>query len=213
MGRDIPHPPFGHLLPQGEKNEQACLLSVVESVSEFTFQPTVRSQAAMAPLLPLREKVAAKPTDEGYLAASRKGKIMRARTLRKTMTDPERKLWAILRSRRFSGYKFRRQVPVGPYVADFLCFESRVLIEADGSQHSENTRDEHRDGWFAARGFITLRFWNHEILTQTAMVTETIWARLQERLSAPSSVAASPRHLLPQGEKEDTPYFDNEVQS
>jgi 2-isopropylmalate synthase len=102
----------------------------------------------------------------------------RARALRRSMTEAERQLWYLLRSRRFSGYKFRRQVPVGPYIADFLCYEARLIIEADGSQHAESAGDAKRDGWLAAQGFRLLRFWNSEILTARQVVADTIFACL-----------------------------------
>lgn len=101
-----------------------------------------------------------------------------ARALRRDMTEAERKLWYILRSRRFSGVKFRRQVPVGPYLADFLCYEARLIVEADGSQHAESPRDLRRDAWLAQNGFRILRFWNHEILSSRQMVEDTIHAAL-----------------------------------
>jgi very-short-patch-repair endonuclease len=102
----------------------------------------------------------------------------RARSLRSAMTDAERAMWFLLRSRRFSGFKFRRQVPVGPYVADFLCFERRLVVECDGSQHAENARDARRDAWFAANGFRTLRFWNHDVLNDRDVVADTLFAAL-----------------------------------
>ena len=87
----------------------------------------------------------------------------RARLLRSRLTDAERKLWYALRNRRFAGAKFRRQVPVGPYVADFLCYEARLVIEVDGGQHAESTKDRRRDRWFAANAFRVLRFWNNDV--------------------------------------------------
>ncbi len=101
-----------------------------------------------------------------------------ARSLRRDMTDAERRLWSILRSRRFSGVKFRRQVPIGPYIADFLCYEARLIMEADGGQHAESPRDHRRDAWLMAAGFRILRFWNHEILADRMMVEDTIHAVL-----------------------------------
>lgn len=89
----------------------------------------------------------------------------RARALRSRMSDAERKLWYALRDRRFSDFKFRRQVPVGPFIADFVCFESRLVIELDGGQHAESYHDLRRDRWFAANGFQVLRFWNSDVLS------------------------------------------------
>jgi very-short-patch-repair endonuclease len=94
-----------------------------------------------------------------------KGGRGRARALRSRMTDAERKLWYALRDRRFAHLKFRRQVPVGPFIADFVCFESRLVIELDGGQHAESYRDKRRDRWFATNGFQVLRFWNSEVLS------------------------------------------------
>jgi len=89
----------------------------------------------------------------------------RARVLRSRLTDAERKLWYALRDRRFAGMKFRRQVPVGPYVADFVCYEARLIIEVDGGQHAESAKDRRRDRWFAENDFRVLRFWNNDLLS------------------------------------------------
>lgn len=102
----------------------------------------------------------------------------RARALRRDMTEAERTLWFLLRSRRFSGFKFRRQVPIDPYVADFLCFERKIVVECDGSQHADSAHDARRDAWFAARGFRTLRFWNHDVLRNRDVVADTLFAAL-----------------------------------
>jgi very-short-patch-repair endonuclease len=88
----------------------------------------------------------------------------RARALRQRMTNAERKLWYALRDRRFARFKFRRQAPVGRFIADFVCFERRLVIEVDGGQHADSVRDRWRDRWFAANGFRVLRFWNNEVL-------------------------------------------------
>jgi very-short-patch-repair endonuclease len=92
---------------------------------------------------------------------------LRARTLRATMTDAERRLWSVLRSRRLQGYKFRRQRPIGPFIADFACIEHRLVVEADGGQHLEGEYDARRTAWLEARGWRVLRFWNNEILANT----------------------------------------------
>jgi very-short-patch-repair endonuclease len=89
----------------------------------------------------------------------------RARALRVRMTNAERKLWYALRDRRFAGFKFRRQAPIGPFIADFVCFEERLVIEVDGGQHADSLRDRRRDRWFAANRFRVLRFWNNEVLS------------------------------------------------
>ena len=98
----------------------------------------------------------------------------RAKALRRESTDAEKALWRILRDRRLSMLKFRRQVPIDPYI---VCFERRLIVEADGSQHAENPRDERRDAFLGQQGFQVLRFWNHDILTNPQTVADTILAR------------------------------------
>jgi very-short-patch-repair endonuclease len=80
------------------------------------------------------------------------------------MTDAERRFWFALRDRRFAGFKFRRQVSLGPFIADFVRFHARVIVEVDGGQHAESLSDERRDRWFEANGFVVLRYWNHDVL-------------------------------------------------
>ena len=80
------------------------------------------------------------------------------------MTDAERKLWLALRDRRLAGYKFRRQVPVGPFIVDFVSYHARLVIEVDGGQHAESPRDARRDQWLAVNDFRVLRFWNNDVL-------------------------------------------------
>jgi very-short-patch-repair endonuclease len=88
-----------------------------------------------------------------------------AKNLRKTSTFAERLLWRHLRAKQMEGYKFRRQEPIGDYVVDFVCFEKRIIIEVDGSQHQiEKDKDKKRDKWFKEQGFRVLRFWNNEVL-------------------------------------------------
>ena len=86
-----------------------------------------------------------------------KDRVLRgfAKTMRHAPTDAEAKLWAILWDRRFAGCKFRRQMPIGGYIADFVCFDHRLVVEVDGSQHHESRRDEMRDAWFRSQGFRT----------------------------------------------------------
>jgi very-short-patch-repair endonuclease len=86
----------------------------------------------------------------------------RARTLRIRQTASERRLWGLLRAKRLDGLKFRRQVPVGPYVVDFLCLRHRLIVEADGPFHSSEN-DERRDTWLRGQGFRVMRFTNGQI--------------------------------------------------
>jgi very-short-patch-repair endonuclease len=97
-----------------------------------------------------------------------------ARRLRANMTDAERKLWFALRDRRLAGYKFRRQVPVGSFIVDFLSYPARLVIEVDGGQHSESSRDIRRDQWLGANNFRVLRFWNHDVLSNIEGVLTVI---------------------------------------
>ncbi len=87
-----------------------------------------------------------------------------ARAMRADATTPEHRLWQALRVRQLAGLKFKRQVPLDSYILDFVCFEARLIIELDGSQHAESRRDAVRDKHFERQGFATLRFWNDEIL-------------------------------------------------
>jgi very-short-patch-repair endonuclease len=109
-----------------------------------------------------------------------------ARQLRSRMTDAERKLWFALKDRRFAAFKFRRQVPVGPYVVDFICFESRLVIEVDGGQHADSVRDVERDNWLLQNEFRVMRFWNNDVLQNLEGVLASLSEQL-ERTPHPSS--------------------------
>jgi very-short-patch-repair endonuclease len=99
----------------------------------------------------------------------------RARQLRKDMTDAERALWTRLRRRQVLGHKFRRQHPLGPFVVDFVCIQRKLVVEVDGGQHADQRHDDdRRSAWLADQGFSVLRFWNHEVLTETEAVVRAI---------------------------------------
>ncbi|HEX4889327.1 MAG TPA: endonuclease domain-containing protein, partial [Alphaproteobacteria bacterium] len=120
----------------------------------------------------------------------------------------------LLRDRRFAGFKFRRQVPIGPYIADFCCFDAKLIIEIDGGQHAHESRaakDSERTLCFQRDGFRVLRFWNNEILTnaegaltQIAVALGIDWAQ-----ESPHPLPTPERSLgfaqaggpLPQGER------------
>jgi len=88
-----------------------------------------------------------------------------ARTLRSNATDAERRLWQVLRNRRLDGIKFRRQAAIGPFVVDFLCVTSRLVIEIDGGQHvADQLADKARTEYLESKGFRVVRFWNHDLL-------------------------------------------------
>jgi very-short-patch-repair endonuclease len=97
------------------------------------------------------------------------------------MTDAEAKLWFALRDRRFSRFKFRRQVSIGPFVADFVCFDARLVVEVDGGQHAESVSDRRRYRWFAENGFMVLRFWNDDVLRNLEGVLTSLHDTLQRR--------------------------------
>jgi very-short-patch-repair endonuclease len=92
------------------------------------------------------------------------GKVVKARRLRLQETDAEHRLWNMIRGRRVQGAKFVRQYPIGPYVADFVCRERMLVVEADGGQHADSATDEIRTSFLNARGYDVLRLWNNEIL-------------------------------------------------
>ena len=95
--------------------------------------------------------------------------------MRRDATDAERSLWFAVRNRQQGGLKFRRQVSIGPYIADFVCAEAMLLIELDGSQHLDAAEyDARRTRYLEARGYRVLRFTNYDVLTNLAAVIETI---------------------------------------
>jgi very-short-patch-repair endonuclease len=121
------------------------------------------------------------------------GKInAHASELRRNSTDAEQRLWRHLRNRNLSGFKFRRQETVGPFVADFACVERKVIVEADGGQH-ELERDRQRTSRLESLGWIVLRFWNDEVLTQTEAVLEAILRACEERGKGKPSPCPLPR--------------------
>jgi very-short-patch-repair endonuclease len=113
--------------------------------------------------------------------------LTKAQRLRREMTDAERNLWSVLRNRQLSGAKFRHQQPIGPFIADFVCQELRLVIEADGGQHADNIRDKRRTAFLEGKGYRVLRFWNNEILGNLDGVAQVIAAAL----SAPHPARAS----------------------
>jgi very-short-patch-repair endonuclease len=124
------------------------------------------------------------------------GRTLRlAKHLRKNMTEAETKLWHQLRAKRFESYKFKRQAPIGKYIADFASFTHRLVVEVDGSQHEGSASDIVRDAWLKSQGFKVLRFWNRELLLDVDGAMMSILAALQETPLPPFG------HPLPQGER------------
>jgi very-short-patch-repair endonuclease len=122
--------------------------------------------------------------------------IERAKAMRSNPTEAEGRLWYHLRAHRFMGLKFKRQKPVGPFIADFVCLELKLIVEADGGQHGSEA-DAKRDAWFKGQGFTLLRFWNNEILGQTEAVLE----RIQQTVIALSPSPPAPLPASGRGEQ------------
>ncbi len=102
-------------------------------------------------------------------------KIKTARRLRRDMTDAEKRLWYLLRGRRFSQVKFRRQHALGSFVCDFICIEHKLVIEVDGGQHAiALASDARRTAYLTKEGFTVLRFWNNDVLMNTENVLMAI---------------------------------------
>jgi very-short-patch-repair endonuclease len=118
--------------------------------------------------------------------------------LRRDSTPAEQKLWRYLRSRSLAGFKFVRQKPIGPYVVDFVCRERRLVIEVDGGQHAESSRDAVRDQWLVERRYRVLRFWNNEVLENIEGVWDTI------SVAASAATPPHPDPLPARGEREET---------
>jgi very-short-patch-repair endonuclease len=101
--------------------------------------------------------------------------------MRREPTDAEAAMWRLLRDRRLSAFKFRRQVPFKNYILDFVCFEKRLVIEIDGSQHLDSQTDLARAAALASEEFETARYWNNDVLQQPVAVLEDILAKLSAR--------------------------------
>jgi gamma-glutamyl-gamma-aminobutyrate hydrolase PuuD/very-short-patch-repair endonuclease len=114
-----------------------------------------------------------------------KNTLDNAKNLRKTLTEPEKLLWQLLRGEQL-GVKFRKQHPIGPYIADFACLNPKLIIELDGGQHNEDAaieKDTERSHFLEQQGFTVLRFWNNEVFKQTEAVMERIYDQLHGKNS------------------------------
>ena len=107
------------------------------------------------------------------------------------MPDAEQVLWHHVRAARLNGFKFRRQHPIPPYIVDFVCMDARVIVELDGSQHGADV-DAFRQKVLSDAGFLVLRFWNNEVLSNTVVVLEVILRAVETRTLSPTP--------LPRGE-------------
>ena len=124
-----------------------------------------------------------------------------AKTLRQNSTDAERKLWSKLRDRQLLGFKFVRQQPVGPYIADFACREADLIVELDGGQHAESERDAVRTAELIHHGYQVMRFWNNDVLTNLEGTLQTLAEHLNKAPS-PGLRLAKP-DLSPKGRGEE----------
>jgi very-short-patch-repair endonuclease len=123
-----------------------------------------------------------------------------ARQMRKQPTDAEHLLWFELRNRQLNGFRFNRQVRIGPYICDFCCRSEKLVIELDGSQHATmEAEDARRTAWLTPSGYTVLRFWNDEVVFERAAVLDTILAALEGRLHPPhpSQASAQLRFAVP----------------
>ena len=170
-GPPAPSPaPSGHPLPEGEG-------LVVQSA---------RDRSGIFSPLPPGEGAGVRASASGHKDIPAEI-IAFARRLRRCSTDAEALIWGLLRDRRFGGFKFRRQHPLPPYVADFYCHESRLCVELDGGQHSDRDGyDLERDARLKSHGILTLRFWNDQVFKETENVLASLWQALHERHSRPS---------------------------
>ncbi|RZF63727.1 DUF559 domain-containing protein [Sphingomonas populi] len=106
---------------------------------------------------------------------------IRARELRANATDAERRLWSILSARKLAGVRFNRQVPIGPFICDFVSRSAKLIIEVDGGQHDANhDADAQRTRYLEAQGYRVIRFWNNEVMQNLEGVAYTIQRALAD---------------------------------
>lgn len=123
--------------------------------------------------------------------------LHRARCLRKNLTDPEKKLWYWLRDSHLNGFRFRKQVPMGSYIVDFVCYKLKLIVEVDGGQHNEARAlvyDEQRTQWLEKRGYLVKRYWNNEVLEAIDSVLDDL---VETVLSRASVLGCKLRSQLP----------------
>lgn len=140
---------------------------------------------------PLEGEGGARPAQPGRRVRGRgydAPTLANAKRLRRDLTDAERHLWSILRGAQLSGAKFRRQQPIGSYVADFVCQAHRLLVEVDGGQHHAEA-DASRTAWLEHAGYRVVRFWNDDVLFNL----EGVAAEITRALATPHPPTASRR--------------------
>ena len=122
-------------------------------------------------------------------------KVAKSQKLRQVENDAEEKLWHELRGRRLNGFKFVRQLPIGPYFADFACRDANLVVEVDGSQHADQRRDRYRDETMNGNGWSVLRVWHIDVLKDRRSVLDTILAALSGNMT--SKIIAPDLKFLP----------------
>jgi very-short-patch-repair endonuclease len=133
--------------------------------------------------------------------------LARVRELRREMSPAERRLWSRLRCRGLGGFKFKRQEWVGPFIADFYCWEAKLIVEVDGTQHADcEDYDRARSVYLKRQGFRVIRYWNSQVADDLEGVLAAILAILEERVPSPSRRAPRVGPLpLPEGERTTPP--------
>ena len=128
-------------------------------------------EAADSPSPAARERVGERESPSAIL--HRKSTI-KARTLRHDQTKAESVFWSHVKAKQFLGLKFKRQFPVGEYIADFICIEKKIIVEIDGGQHCENSKDLERTKYLNNMGYEVIRFWNNDVLGNIEGVLHTL---------------------------------------
>ena len=152
-------------------------------------------ESPSAPLFRARAREQVHEPSSGPLSRTRERVRVRARALRSKPTDAEALLWSRLRGNQLLDLKFRRQRPIGPYFADFVCMQVRLVIELDGGQHADAEAQRHdaeRSRFMSDLGYQTLRFWNHDMLLDTDAVMARIWHVASALLATDSAPASTP---------------------
>ena len=129
--------------------------------------------------------------ERGRSAAQQTSALRNAKHIRQQPTDTEHRLWRLVRAKRLSGWKFRRQQPVGRFIADFLCPAAKLIVEVDGCQHGDGV-DEIPDQWLRAECFSILRFWNNDIFNNEEGVLTSILSALEASAAASSRDGRTP---------------------
>ncbi|VAW18546.1 hypothetical protein MNBD_ALPHA12-2231 [hydrothermal vent metagenome] len=172
-----------HLLPRGEKEEKSATVrgGEREGKAELLSRPLDKDEGlsinSMIFPSPLVGEGARRAGEGGFKAKALRLKGF-SRSMRQKPTEAEKLLWRLLRNRRFANHKFRRQVALGPFIVDFLCYKAKLVVELDGSQHADCTKDVARDAWLQNHGFRVLRLWNNDLMLRQKSSLDAVWHAL-----------------------------------